>query len=1348
MLQRLRKPDPRLSRRFHAASTNSIQTFKHKSPSETASRPTYRYKEEEAENTVESSSQDELRHVKRNAAGVQLLSRSLHNQVFKNCSFPTPPQTFTNIALQHLKENDLQPSQSSTLPSTEFTLPQLQGSNLLEHFHRIGSASSEPYFSLARTFASTEIPPQPESWDIVSPGWTKYIYESDGSSYTEPVPYPMHDGQPEQILSFDIETMPKYHLFPIMACAVTPNGWYSWLSPWILDPDGQSPQHLIPMGPSDVSRVIVGHNVSYDRGRIQEEYHVQGTQNRFLDTMALHIAVKGISSNQRPAWMQHRKKKEMEMERKSETLDVARQMRHDVQRQLAAEKNPETKEQLTELLRGLDESLPALEASLLTSEIDMPDASSGILDEDEISEATQKRWEDNTSANSLVDVAKLHCDIDISKEIRNDFMTATPFEILENLGDYLTYCASDVNVTHRVYQKVLPQFLDNCPHPVSFAGVLTMGSGFLPVNQEWERYLERAETVYRTLEKQVKDSLASLALSALESHKEQIPDPSVDPWLSQLDWTPKAVGKSRGLVEEVSNEDIKPEPKPTALNSKPKWYSALLADPFTPSALQRVIPLLLEFSFDGNPLRFSSAQGWHYVLPDDSIGRPDTAGKGKVQTILSMKHLQPTSENLRGIELKEQKLAVKLAGGIRDEKVKKKILALAKKICDVGLKDPDAIQQNPWLSQLNWTLVLEDGQKAAKIASPSKPKVFWPHWYWELMKPKKDMPPGTLDVTTRNRVSPLLLKMSWHGYPLFHSREHGWIFRVPSRDPNITDKFKRLTPLVFSAPEDAKLDAAAETDRTHVFYKLPHKDGDKANVGSPLGKTFMKFATDGILECGAGDQAKTVVDLGVQCSYWVSARDRILNQMVVWQDPSKKLDMGFPRDEGSEENKWGMILPQVITMAMPKRIESDPELKAMVRAPPGYAIVGADVDSEELWISSCMGDAQFGFQGATAIGWMTLEGTKSAGTDLHSKTASILGITRDQAKVFNYSRIYGAGMRHAVLLLIQGNPNMSPEEAQKLAENLYASTKGKNTHRTDMFDRKFWFGGTESFLFNKLEEIATSGTPQTPALGCGVTRALSKDYLPVKFGADYLPSRINWVVQSSGVDYLHLLIVSMDYLIKRYKIDARYLISVHDELRYLVTEQDKYRLALAMQIANLWTRSMFAYKLGMDDLPQGVAFFSAVDVDHVLRKEVDMNCVTPSQPNAIPPGESMDIGQILSKTNGGSLMPNGEPMASSQSPQTYIGTLENYFEPDCLTHRAQHAAFLQAQSTTDFGEIKHLAKKVTGKSFKGGPGHGKRARKPSSSGSSGSHTIGDGEGVDWSEVIERLLKSGRDLKVW
>ena len=45
--------------------------------------------------------------------------------------------------------------------------------------------------------------------------------------------------------------------------------------------------------------------------------------------------------------------------------------------------------------------------------------------------------------------------------------------------------------------------------------------------------------------------------------------------------------------------------------------------------------------------------------------------------------------------------------------------------------------------------------------------------------------------------------------------------------------------------------------------------------------------------------------------------------------------------------------------------------------------------------------------GSTAFGWMTLQGRKSEGTDLHSKTAETIGISRDHAKVceFNESLI-------------------------------------------------------------------------------------------------------------------------------------------------------------------------------------------------------------------------------------------------------------------------------------------------------------------------------------------------------
>ena len=519
----------------------------------------------------------------------------------------------------------------------------------------------------------------------------------------------------------------------------------------------------------------------------------------------------------------------------------------------------------------------------------------------------------------------------------------------------------------------------------------------------------------------------------------------------------------------------------------------------------------------------------------------------------------------------------------------------------------------------------------------------WPKWYWDLTAPtsREDVQSGDIDVSMKKTIAPLLLRLQWQGHPLTHSREHKWLYPLSKTMYNDEKKSgikARGAPVTLNGGADERLARHEE----NVYFRLPHPGGEGKNVGNPMAKSFIKAIETGELGPEAtanGDEtsAKAAFDatnMNILCSYWISARERIMDQMVVYSDPST-----------------GMILPQVITMgtvtrraveatwltasnAKKNRIGS--ELKAMIRAPPGHAIVGADVDSEELWISSVMGDSQFGMHGATAIGWMTLEGTKSAGTDLHSKTANILGISRDAAKVFNYSRIYGAGQKHAVQLLMQGDATLSKEKAAKLARELYKATKGDKVMR----DRRLapaaipsiWHGGSESYLFNILEAIALSDRPMTPALGCGLTKALSKTYL--EEGTAYLPSRINWVVQSSGVDYLHLLIVSMEYLLRKYEIKARYLISVHDEVRYLAQDEDRYRTALALQIANAWTRALFCYNLGMDDVPQGVAFFSAVDVDHVLRKEVFMTCETPSHPNPIPAGESLDIHQVLEKTGG------------------------------------------------------------------------------------------------------------------
>ncbi|TEA15429.1 DNA polymerase gamma [Colletotrichum sidae] len=804
--------------------------------------------------------------------------------------------------------------------------------------------------------------------------------------------------------------------------------------------------------------------------------------------MSLHVAVNGMCSQQRPTWLKHKKSRELREKITKETDDV----------------------QLAELL-GHSERLE--EAEL---------------------------WVERSSVNSLRDVAKFHLDVTIDKALRDDFGTRDREEVLGKLDSLLDYCAADVAITHRVYQIVFPNFLDTCPHPVSFAALRHLAAVILPVNKTWDAYLANAEATYRELSDAVQERLIGLAESAL-ALKDELEQWQNDPWLKQLDWS----GQEIKMVKGKKKND---PPRPAARQKKP------------------------------------------------------------------------------------------------------------------GM----------------------------------------PKWYKDLF-PKIDSPIG---LTVRTRIAPLLLKMSWDGHPLFWSDKYGWTFRVDREEQAGYEKKQMIQCDFYDSDKDAAL-----RDDGGVFFKLPHKDGPLARCVNPLAKSYLTYFDKGTLS-SQYTYAKQALEMNASCSYWISARDRIMSQMVVYEDDVNKQGVAARQEsEASEgavtkkpEDVQGFILPQVIPMgtitrraventwltasnAKKNRVGS--ELKSMVKAPPEYCFVGADVDSEELWIASLVGDATFKLHGGNAIGFMTLEGTKAAGTDLHSRTAGILGITRNDAKVFNYGRIYGAGLKFAGQLLRQFNPSLSEKETNDIASTLYTRTKGTKTMRSVLSKRPFWRGGTESFVFNKLEEFAAQERPRTFVLGAGITEALMRRFINQN---GYLTSRINWAIQSSGVDYLHLLIVGMDYLARRFNIDARLAITVHDEIRYLVKDHDKYRAAMALQVANVWTRAMFAQQVGINDLPQACAYFSAIDVDHVLRKEVDMDCVTPSHKDPIAPGESLDIQTLLAKGDAARLDPSIVPDPAHAPKLDKIEYTPRIPVMDTLEDSTSDPYFLKAQIISSEQELSDVLK--------------------------------------------------------
>jgi DNA polymerase gamma 1 len=618
--------------------------------------------------------------------------------------------------------------------------------------------------------------------------------------------------------------------------------------------------------------------------------------------------------------------------------------------------------------------------------------------------------------------------------------------------------------------------------------------------------------------------------------------------------------------------------------------------------------------------------------------------------------------------------------------VQERLVDLAEKALELR-KQPEIYENDPWLCQLDWSgqeVRMTKGTKkvpprpAARQKMPGMPK-----WYKDLF-PQAD---GDINLSVRTRVAPILLRLAWDDHPLVWSDLHGWTFKV-SLDQAKKYEDQAMTRADMFEEKSLRL----SHDSKHDYFKLPHKDGPAARCANPLAKGYLSFFEQGNLSSEFA-YAKEALKMNASCSYWISARDRIRSQMVVYNSERPgAVDM---------EDEQGFILPQVIPMgtitrraventwltasnAKANRVGS--ELKSMVTAPPGYSFVGADVDSQELWIASLVGDASFKIHGGNAIGFMTLEGTKAAGTDLHSRTASILGISRNDAKVFNYGRIYGAGLTFAQSLLRQFNPTLKEVDAKRIAENLYLNTKGKKRGAKILRDRKFWTGGTESVVFNKLEDFAEEEKPRTPVLGAGITEALMRRYINA---GGFMTSRINWAIQSSGVDYLHLLIVSMEYLCRRYNIQARLALTVHDEIRYLSKNEDKYRTAMALQVANVWTRAMFSQQMGIDDLPQSCAYFSAVDIDHVLRKEVDMDCITPSHPNAIPPGESIDIVQLLARGQEAYLDPAIESTDPPQ-PNRWTYTPRTPVMETLTTPRS--SAYLRAQISSETPEFNKIIK--------------------------------------------------------
>ncbi|XP_052279468.1 DNA polymerase subunit gamma-1-like isoform X1 [Dreissena polymorpha] len=1128
-----------------------------------------------------------------NEINIQLLPETLHKQIFKEVgkvsevkqdnttgsnSSPLEQEVKVvrsldsdqlKLVQSHLKKHNLWDKNVPLKPNIELQLPEFEGDDIGKHFRSIASQQVDSYKALAQRLCGCEIPRKPAEWALM-PGWVRY--GADG--IPEPVEYP-----PDDVLVFDVEVVVEEGNYPTMATAVSDKYWYSWCSDYLVADKfrwaskGIELDDLIPLetrlgstsGISSTPRLVMGHNVAFDRSFVREQYLLKKSRMRFLDTMSLHIAICGLTNFQRVLYK-------------------------------AAKTDSLTK--------------PILDYKLKQKQW-------GSLTSDD--------WKMISSMNNLSDVHQLHVGGErLDKDPRNIFLEGTMQDVRDNFQNLMLYCANDVVATYEVFKALWPEFCERFPHPVTLAGMFEMSTGYLPVNQNWQRYVNQSNTVYEDMQNQLKQLLMRLAndackLLATEQYK-------ADPWLWDLDWTVKPfrlkkqkplTKKQQAALEQKqqtgSNEEevscivevLAQQDRHSKVGNRyvgyPEWFKELCANPADadwrpgPSGVSpqtRVTPKLLRLTWDGYLLHFDDNHGWGYLVP------------GRHDNLLTSEELEMMAE---GKELPIERLFP------------------YQQMCEL----------------MNFTFTENPGEELSENKT-------------DKIEQKTDVDEIESDVETQDS-DPV---WAYDDVSDSQTEEHLMGAMKHALDTKPRDKYQKLQDLKEPPKKRRvpKTDCPYHTgdgpyDSVNIpgcwFFKIPHKDGKGKRVGNPLAKDYLNYLEDKTLSAQSGPGADTVLKLAKACSYWKNNQKRIEGQMAVWLK-DKELPLEIRRsDKYIEGSDLGAIIPRIIPAGTITRRGVEPtwmtasnaytdrigsELKAMVQSPPGYCFVGADVDSQELWIGAVLGDAHFAkTHGCTALGWMTLQGNKKDGTDLHSMVAKTVNISRDHAKVFNYGRIYGAGQTFAEKLLLQFNHRMTSEEAKQKAQIMFSTTKGRRS-----FKGKTWVGGSESAMFNRLEEIANRTEPRTPVLGCRISKALEPDNVLDEF----MTSRINWVVQSSAVDYLHLMLVCMNWLCEKYDINARFSISIHDEVRYLVLEEDRYRAALALQITNLLTRAMFAHRLGIKDLPLSVAFFSAVDIDQCLRKEVSMDCVTPSNPHGllkgyqIPIGEALDIHEILKKTDG------------------------------------------------------------------------------------------------------------------
>jgi DNA polymerase I-like protein with 3'-5' exonuclease and polymerase domains len=187
------------------------------------------------------------------------------------------------------------------------------------------------------------------------------------------------------------------------------------------------------------------------------------------------------------------------------------------------------------------------------------------------------------------------------------------------------------------------------------------------------------------------------------------------------------------------------------------------------------------------------------------------------------------------------------------------------------------------------------------------------------------------------------------------------------------------------------------------------------------------------------------------------------------------------------------------------------ECRSLFTVEKGYKLVGCDAASLELrMLAHYMKDEQYARE--------IVEG------DIHTKNQTAAGLeTRAQAKTFIYALLYGAGP--AKIGKIVGG---SAAHGQKLIDTFLRNTPSLKRLR------------------DKVEKLSVQGS--LPGLD-GRRLFIRSSH-----------AALNTLLQGAGAIVMKKALVLLDEQLRRYKLDAKFVVNVHDEFQLEVKEEHAQRV--------------------------------------------------------------------------------------------------------------------------------------------------------------------------------------------